>query len=862
MNWFRNLSIVRKLLLSFAVIGAMGGAIFVCGVVTIRAMVRSNAALYEHGARSLDQVTSLSTAYQQVLVTLRDVVRSARPEDMRQQVELRKAYSSLVAQSLDSLESSVNSHAARELIQEFRANRTGLETEIERFENLASSGNRERAEELLDRGELKRIADAQVDLINRISTAVTAAAKLTHDQARAATSSSFDLMIAFAGLGTFLEISLGWLMVWSIGGAVGELRRAAERLAVGDPHVQIAVHSRDELGALADSFRRVAAMYEDRASVTQRIAAGDMNASVQVASKRDVLGKSLQLCASNVKSLVHDSTMLAEAAMSGKLDVRAETGRYLGEFRSVIEGLNRTFEELRKPLGVATHVLNKLSKGEVPWAIREEYQGEYNTLKASTNRLIEVVTQRQEDVEALLRAGIEGRLGVRADASKYEGENRKLFEGVNQLLDATLLPMAEGIRVLRQICAGNLSERVEIECQGDHQKMKNAINGVHEWLKGLVDYVTRIANGDMSARMEKSSDQDQIYEWLVLLKSNIVQLQNDLGRLITAAKQGDLLTRGDPAPFTGAYAELLKSANEMLEVFRSTMERVANMSEPLSQAAAELGRTAQEISLSTGQTANQANLVSAGSEQVSRNVQTVATAADEMGASITEIAKNTAEASKVATAAVRSAEATNLIITKLGQSSAEIGQVIKVITSIAQQTNLLALNATIEAARAGEAGKGFAVVANEVKELARETARATEDISRKIESIQSDTSGAVAAIGQIGSVIGQISDIQNNVASAVEEQSLTTNEITRNLAEAAKGGTAISKSIAAVAEAARCGATGVIETQKSAESVERLAEELHELLARFQYQVTAESMAEPVLARRSRSVAETVASVH
>jgi len=836
MNWFRNLSIIQKLLLSFAVIGGMGGAIFVCGVVTIRAMARSNSALYEHAARSLDQVTNLSTAYQQVLVTLRDVARSADPEDMRQQVELRKAYSSLVTQSLDSLESSVSTQGAQKLIGEFRNNRAGLEAEIEEFEALALSGNRERAGELLDRGELKRLADAQVDLINRISTEVTTGAKQTNDQAKAVTSSSFDLMVAFALLGTALEISLCSVMVWTIGGAVKELRRAAERLAVGDPDVRIAVHSRDELGALADSFRRVAAMYEDRANVTQRIAAGDMDASVQVACSRDVLGKSLQLCASNVKALVQDSTMLAEAAANGKLDVRAEAGRYAGGFRSVIEGLNRTFEELRKPLSVASLVLNKLSRGEVPWPIREEYQGQHQTLKESTNRLIEVVTQRQADVEALLQAGIQGRLEVRADVSKYEGGNRKLFEGINQLLDATLLPMAEGIRVLRQICAGNLGERVEIECQGDHQKMKNAINGVHDWLQGLVDYVTGIANGDMGARMQRSSDQDQIHEWLVLLKGNIVQLQNELGRLILAAKQGDLLTRGDPTQFKGAYAELLKSVNEMLEVFRSTMERVARMSEPLSQAAAELGRIAQEISLSTGQTANQANLVSEGSEQVSRNIQTVATAADGMGASIREIAKNTAEASQVATSAVRSAEATNLTITKLGQSSAEIGQVIKVITSIAQQTNLLALNATIEAARAGEAGKGFAVVASEVKELARETARATEDISSKIESIQADTSGAVTAIGEIGMVIGQISDIQNQVANAVEEQSLTTNEITRNLAEAAKGGAAISKSIAAVAEAARCGATGVVETQKSAQAVERMAEELHELLARFQYE--------------------------
>ncbi len=657
--------------------------------------------------------------------------------------------------------------------------------------------------------------------------------------ARRAASRGWLLMVAVGVLGTLLEISFSYLLVRTISGPLAVLRGAAEKLAVGDPTVRVHVDSRDELGVLADSFRQVAALYEDRAAVAQRIAAGDMTVSLQVASDRDVLGKGLQLCAANLRALVQDSTMLAEAAVQGKLDVRADTGRYSGEFRAVILGLNRTFDELRKPLSVATHVISKMSRGELPWAIREDYRGEYNTLKESTNRLIEVATQRQEDVEALLRAGIEGRLEVRVDAAKYEGSNRTLFEGINQLLDATLLPMAEGVRVLRLICAGNLGERVEIECHGEHQKMQNAINGVHGWLRGLVDYVTRIANGDMSASMPRSSEQDQIHEWLVLLKSNIVGLNGGLGRLISAAKHGDLMARGDPSQFKGAYSELLASANEMLEVFRGTVERVARMSGPLSEAASELGRVALEIRSSTGQTADQANLVSAGSEQVSRNIQTVAAAAGEMGASIQQIARNTTAASQVATAAVRSAEMTNQTVAKLGQSSAEIGEVIKVITSIAQQTNLLALNATIEAARAGEAGKGFAVVANEVKELARETARAAADISRKIEAIQADSSGAMAAIGQIGSVIAQINEIQNHVAGAVQEQSVTTVQITHNLAEAAQGGAAISKSIAAVAEAARSETAGVVRTQKTAETVERMAEQLDELLSRFRYELAA-----------------------
>jgi methyl-accepting chemotaxis protein len=269
-----------------------------------------------------------------------------------------------------------------------------------------------------------------------------------------------------------------------------------------------------------------------------------------------------------------------------------------------------------------------------------------------------------------------------------------------------------------------------------------------------------------------------------------------------------------------------EAARLMTENLKVTLEAVSRNAQALSSASEELSAVSQQMSSNSEETAAQSQVVASASEEVSKNVATVATSAEEMSASVTEIAKNANEAARVATQAVRVAEETNQTVGKLGQSSIEIGKVIKVITSIAQQTNLLALNATIEAARAGEAGKGFAVVANEVKELAKQTAQATEEIGQKIEAIQHDTRGAVDAISQISGIITQINDIQNTIASAVEEQTATTNEIARNATEAAKGSTEISRNIANVSEAARSTTEGAGNTLTAAQELSKLASEL------------------------------------
>ena len=305
-----------------------------------------------------------------------------------------------------------------------------------------------------------------------------------------------------------------------------------------------------------------------------------------------------------------------------------------------------------------------------------------------------------------------------------------------------------------------------------------------------------------------------------------------VNEVLGAVADGDL-TRTAQVDSRDEVGVMAGNVNRAAESMRVAVETIGSSARALAGSSEELSTVSQQIAASADQASAQSNVVSAAAEQVSRNVQTVATGAEEMGASIREIAQNANEAAKVAGSAVEVASRTNETVAKLGVSSAEISTVVKVITSIAEQTNLLALNATIEAARAGEAGKGFAVVANEVKDLAQETAKATEDISKRILAIQADTSGAVEAIGLISDIIGRIDDYQTTIASAVEEQTATTNEMSRSGAEAATGSTEIAANITGVAQAAASTTDGVGESQRAAVELARMSGALTELVGRF-----------------------------
>ncbi|HEY2390834.1 MAG TPA: methyl-accepting chemotaxis protein [Candidatus Angelobacter sp.] len=358
-------------------------------------------------------------------------------------------------------------------------------------------------------------------------------------------------------------------------------------------------------------------------------------------------------------------------------------------------------------------------------------------------------------------------------------------------------------------------------------------NSIARPMKEMTGIASALSLGDVSLEVTHHS-QDEIGVLAESFRGMTIYIRS-IATACESLGQGDISVSIDPRSEKDIIA---RSFTQAVTSVRETISEMAHSASSLSAASNKLSETSSEMRGNAERTAAEAGSVASAADQINSNIQTVVHGAENITASIREISTNAREAAQIASNGVTIADEATRKVGKLGESSQEIGKVIKVITSIAEQTHLLALNATIEAARAGEAGKGFAVVANEVKELARETAKATEDISRKIEIIQHDTKGAIEGISQIGQIIAQINDIQNIIATAVEEQTATTNEITRNVGDVATGNQRIANNILEVTQAAQSTTQGAEFTNKAAVELAGLASTLQSLVEQFDHGAT------------------------
>jgi len=321
-------------------------------------------------------------------------------------------------------------------------------------------------------------------------------------------------------------------------------------------------------------------------SVFKAFGEGNFDAPMeQLPGKKAFINDTIELVRGNLKTIMADTNNLIKASAEGKLDTRADAAKHQGDFRKLMQGINDMLDAILIPIGEGNRILAQISGGKIDELIAQTYKGDHERMKQAVNNVATTLQGLQKELQRLTEASKDGQLSERGKPEQFKGAYAEVIVGVNQMLDAILLPIGEGNRILGLIRGGDLRQKVEIACKGDHDKMKQAVNGVHAWLSDLIAYVTKIANGDMSAEMGKASSDDQIHEWLMLLKSNIQALVTDANLLSAAAVEGRLATRADASKHQGDFRKIVVGVNDTLDAVIGPLNVAATYVDNISKGA-------------------------------------------------------------------------------------------------------------------------------------------------------------------------------------------------------------------------------------------------------------------------------------
>ena len=499
---------------------------------------------------------------------------------------------------------------------------------------------------------------------------------------------------------------------------------------------------------------------------------------------------------------------LTEFSHQGRLSERGDAAVFQGAYGEIIKGVNQMLDAILLPIGEGNRILDQIAHGKIDELIAQTYKGDHEKMKQAVNGIALVLQRFNLELAKLTEFSRQGQLDKRGDVTGFQGAYADILKGVNDMLDAILLPIGEGNRVLRLISGGNLRARIDIDCKGDHQRMKDAVNGVHSWLTELVAYVTAIANGDMTARMEKASAEDQIHEWLMLLKANIANVVGDADTLVKAAAEGRLSVRADGARHQGEYRRIVEGLNNTLEAvvaplsvaadnieriskgditskitesypgdYNTLMASINTLVDNLTHFAHDVQEAADQVAVGAEQSSETGQTLSQGASEQAASTEEASASMEQMAANIKQNAENAAQTEKIARQSSTDAQSSGEAVNKAVAAMQTIAEKITIVQEIARQTDLLALNAAVEAARAGDHGKGFAVVASEVRKLAERSQAAAGEIG----TLSSSTVKAAQEAGQMLTKlvpdIKRTADLVEEITAACREQDIGAEQI-------------------------------------------------------------------------------------
>jgi len=532
-----------------------------------------------------------------------------------------------------------------------------------------------------------------------------------------------------------------------------------------------------------------------------------------------------------------DIRLLIDSATNGKLDVRADLSKYPGYNGRMMAGINSLIDALVKPLQLSSAYILRISRGDIPAKIAEEWKGDFDGLRKSLNTCIEAVNALLSDANLVAAATAQGQLDRRGDASRHQGDFRKIVEGMNASIDAISKPVHSAAAALERIARGDTPPPLEETYHGDFEQIRQNLNRVIAVLRLLVEEVGVVLTASRQGNLKQRANADRtegVYRKVLRGVNDtfegIVQPMEETIAVLSELEKRNLRTRmsGD---FQGDHARLRDTVNASADALGAALSQVAESVEQLSAASSQIAASSRSVA--------------DGASQQASSIEETSSSLESMASMAKQASDNAQQANALARsakdAAVDGSSAMEQMVGAMGRirASAEgTSQIIKDINEIAFQTNLLALNAAVEAARAGEAGRGFAVVAEEVRSLAlrsKQAANKTEELIRQsvAEASQGEqTSKRVSdKLGEITSSVAKVTDIMSEIAAGASEQ--------------AKGIDQVNQAIALMDKVTQQNAASSEQSSAAAAQLNSQSTDLHALLSTFQLAARTPQVAVP-----------------
>lgn len=737
---FKSMKLSSKLSLGFAMLTLIAAIIGLFGMVQIKNIEDADTKMYEKMTLPLGHLVQMVENYQKMRVSLREVMMAEANGDKQKHIdkfyEQSTKYDSLAA----IYQTSLIFEDGRKLFKEMESNKKEYVRMTQLIFNAWLNNDKLTALSIMY-GDAQIPTKALDGSIDKMQTSKIGFAKQTSNENTVTANFASIVMIILIVLGILASATLAFFIIKGV-------------------------------------LRQLGADPMDVQAIANKVAEGDLSSEITIkAGDTSSLIFSMDKMSKAVKAMVQEVKSLAQAGVEGKLDKRANASLYQGDYREVVQGLNATLDAVIGPLNMAAEYIDRISKGDIPHTITDNYNGDFNEIKMNLNQCMSAIRLLVDDTTLLAKAAEDGKLSVRADANKHQGDFRKVIQGINNTLELIIQPVEETVKVIKEMAEGNLAVRVSGNFKGDHAVLKDSLNETLDSLplQETMSVMQEMADGNLTVRMNGT------------YKGDSLKLKNAVNDTIEALN------------------EILSNVSTTVEEVTRAAMQVSDTSTALSQGATEQAASLEEITSSMGEIGSQTRLNAENSNLANTLAHEARDAAERGNREMTSL---------------------NDAMTEINESSKSISKIIKVIDEIAFQTNLLALNAAVEAARAGRHGKGFAVVAEEVRNLAARSATAAKETSELIENSIKTVDRGTELVSKTGDALSEIQSSSVKVTDIIGEITTSSNEQAQGISQINEGLTQIDK-------VTQTNTASAEESASAAEELSSQSSQLRDLVGKF-----------------------------